>query len=48
MLITRSGGYWVRRMRQSPQAPLFLGAPLENSTYSFESAADVCSENDSG
>ena len=27
-----SGGYWVRQMRQSPQAP------LENSTYSFESA----------
>ena len=22
---TGSGGYWVRRMRQSPQAPLFLG-----------------------
>ena len=37
-----SGGYWVRRMRQSPQAPPFfggppsiLGAPLENSIYSF-------------
>ena len=27
--------------------PSILGAPLENSTYSFESAADVCSENDS-
>ena len=22
-----SGGYWVRRMRQSPQAPPFFGAP---------------------
>ena len=27
--------YWVRRMRQSPQAPLFWGAPLENGIYSF-------------
>ena len=24
-----SGGYWVRRMRQSPQAPPFLGGPLD-------------------
>ena len=45
-----SGGYWVRQMRQSPQAPLFLGAPLdfkgplENSIHSFGFAADVCSE----
>ena len=22
-----SGGYWVRRMRQSPQAPPFFGSP---------------------
>ena len=36
-----SGGYWVRRMRHSPQAP------LENSIYSFGFAADVCSEDDS-
>ena len=27
--------------------PLFFEAPLEKSRYSFESAADVCSENDS-
>ena len=45
--ITHSDGYWLRRMRQSPQAPLFWGPLLENSTYSFESAAYVCSENDS-
>ena len=42
-----SGGYRVRRMRQSPQVPHFFGGPLENNTYSFESAADVCSENHS-
>ena len=24
-----SGGYWVRRMRQSPQTPPFLGGPLD-------------------
>ena len=24
-----SGGYWVRRMRRSSQAPLFWGAPLD-------------------
>ena len=28
-LPTRSSGYWVRQMRQSPQAPLFLGPPLD-------------------
>ena len=27
--LARSGGYWVRRMRQLPRAP------LENTTYSF-------------
>ena len=27
--------------------PPFFGAPLKNSTYNFESVADVCSENDS-
>ena len=42
-----SGGYWVRRMRHSPQAPPFFGAPLENSIYSFGFAADVCSEDGS-
>ena len=30
-----SGGYWVRQMRQSPQAPLFCVPPLKNSTYSL-------------
>ena len=34
-----SGGYWVRRMRRSPQAPLlysYRGAPLfENAACSF-------------
>ena len=26
--------------------PRFFAAPLENSTYSFESASDICSVND--
>ena len=33
-------GEWGSRLRPS----LFWGAILKNSTYSFESAADVCSE----
>ena len=35
MGVGTSGGYWVRRMRQLPWAPLFSGALLEKSTYSF-------------
>ena len=28
-----SGGYWVRRMRQSPQVPPFFGAPPSKTAY---------------
>ena len=47
--ILLSGGYWVRRMRQLPQAlffgtPSILRAPLENSTYSFNPIQTILSE----
>ena len=31
--IVSSGGYWVRRMRQSPQAPPFFGGPPSKTAY---------------